>query len=86
MLITTNRPNTHAIQTGCKDTTKIAKLLSVADNYVPNMQGVQISAGYLLGQELLYLFGIGAGEAIGDRHLPAVGLDDDVRKEQARFE
>lgn len=56
-------------------------MLSVADNYVPNMQGVQISAGYLLGQELLYLLGVGAGETIGDRHLPAVGLDDDVGKE-----
>lgn len=86
LLITTNRPNTHAIQTGCKDTTKIVQLLSVADNYVPNMQGVQISAGYLLGQELLYLLGVGAGETIGDRHLPAVGFDDDVGKKQSRFE
>lgn len=37
-------------------------------------------------EESLYLFGIGAGETVGDGYLPAVGLDDDVCKEQSRFE
>jgi len=35
---------------------------------------------------LLYLFGVGAGEAVGDGYLSAVGLDDDVGKEQSRLE
>jgi len=35
---------------------------------------------------LLYLLGVGAGEAVGNSYLSAVGLDDDVGKEQARFE
>lgn len=43
-------------------------------------------ADALLNQQFLYLLGIGAGEAVGDRYLSTVGLDNDVRKEQARLE
>lgn len=35
----------------------------------------------LLGEKLLYLLGIGVGEAVGDRHLSTIGLDDDVSEE-----
>ena len=47
---------------------------------------VEIIPIWLLGEELLYLLGVGAGEAVGDGYLSAVGLDDNVRKEQTRFE
>lgn len=40
----------------------------------------------LLGEDFLYAFGIGAGEAVGYGALPTFGLDDDVGKEQPRVE